>query len=140
MSTHVKGDDVPDIFDLYDLATELGVHEFSIWEGIPKSPEERLTTIDRETILRFYRKVNRTPGGPRVFSSTYFEGQMLGCMAGRRWLHVGVDGNVRACPYIGDVVGDVRERSLEDIWKDIRSSGEFDAFRSDCPAQTQNLP
>ena len=139
MSTHVKGDGVSEIFDLYDLATELGVHEFSIWEGIPKSQSERLTTIDRETILRFYKKVNRTPGGPRVFASTYFEGQMLGCMAGRRWLHVGVDGNVRACPYIGDVVGDVRERSLKDIWTDIRSSGEFDAFRSDCPAQTQHL-
>ncbi|MGC9514119.1 radical SAM/SPASM domain-containing protein [Methanocrinis sp.] len=139
MSTHVKGDRVSEIFDLYDLATELGVHEFSIWEGMPKSAEEQLTKIDRETITRFYRKVNRTPGGPRVFASTYFEGQMLGCMAGRRWIHVGVDGGVRPCPYIEDAVGNVLERSLKDIWKDVRKSGEFEAFRTDCPAQSQHL-
>lgn len=139
MSVHVKGDRVSEIFDLYDFATELGVHEFSIWEGIPKSPEESLTQIDKETILRFYKKVNRTPGGPRVFASTYFEGQMLGCMAGRRWIHVGVDGGVRPCPYIGDVWGNVREQSLKDIWKEIRKSGDFEAFRSDCPAQNQHL-
>jgi len=137
VSTHVKGDRVSDIFEIYDLATDLGVHEFSIWEGIPRSPVEELTQIDRETILRFYKKVNQTPGGPRVFASTYFEGEMLGCMAGRRWIHVGVDGGVRPCPYIDEVVGDVRERPLKDIWRDLRRSGEFDAFRSDCPAQSR---
>ena len=140
MSTHIKGDGVSEILDLYDLAAELGVHEFSIWEGIPTTPAEELTTLDRETILRFYKKVNRTPGGPRAFASTYFEGQMLGCMAGRRWLHVGVDGKVRPCPYLGEVVGDVRERPLKEIWKDARSSGEFEEFRSDCPAQGQSQP
>ncbi|MCR3883201.1 radical SAM protein [Methanotrichaceae archaeon M04Ac] len=139
ISVHVKGDGVSGIFDLYDLATDLGVHELSIWEGMPRSPDEGLTQIERESILRFYRKVNATPGGPRVFANTYFEGEMLGCMAGRRWIHVGVDGGVRPCPYIGEVVGNVRDRPLKDIWKDIRRSGEFDAFRSDCPAQSLHL-
>ena len=139
ISVHVKGDGVSEIFDLYDLATDLGVHELSIWEGMPRSPDEGLTQIERESILRFYRKANSTPGGPRVFANTYFEGEMLGCMAGRRWIHVGVDGGVRPCPYIGEVVGNVRDRPLKDIWKDIRRSGEFDAFRSDCPAQSLHL-
>lgn len=139
MSVHVKGDGVSEIFDLYDYAKDLGVHEFSIWEGIPKSSEECLSRIDREAILRFYRKVNRTPGGPRVFASTYFEGQMLGCMAGRRWIHVGVDGKVSSCPYIGDDWGNVRDRSLKEIWSEIRESGDFDDLRSDCPAQSQHL-
>lgn len=139
ISVHVKGDGVSGIFDLYDLATDLGVHELSIWEGMPRSPDEGLTQIERESILRFYRKVNATPGGPRVFANTYFEGEMLGCMAGRRWIHVGVDGGVRPCPYIGEVVGNVRDHPLKDIWKDIRRSGEFDAFRSDCPAQSLHL-
>ena len=140
MSTHAKGDGVSETLDLYDLAAELGVHEFSIWEGIPTSPAEELTTIDRETILRFYKRVNRTPGGPRVFASTYFEGQMLGCMAGRRWLHIGVDGGVRPCPYLDEVVGDIRERPLKEIWKAVRASGEFEMLRSDCPAQSRARP
>jgi MoaA/NifB/PqqE/SkfB family radical SAM enzyme len=139
ISVHVKGDGVSEIFDLYDLATDLGVHELSIWEGMPRSPDEGLTQIEREAILRFYRKANSTPGGPRVFANTYFEGEMLGCMAGRRWIHVGVDGGVRPCPYIGEVVGNVRDRTLKDIWKDIRRSGKFDVFRSDCPAQCLHL-
>jgi MoaA/NifB/PqqE/SkfB family radical SAM enzyme len=139
MSVHIKGDRVSDIFYLYEFAKDLGVHEFSIWEGVPKSAEERLSQIDRETIIRFYKKVNRTPGGPRVFANTYFEGEMLGCMAGRRWLHVGVDGEVRACPYLGESWGSVREMSLKKIWNDIRRSGEFDPLRSDCPAQSRHL-
>jgi len=138
MTVHVKGDNVSEIFDLYEFAKDLGVHEFSIWEGIPKSADKRLTQIDRESILRFYRKVNRTSGGPRVFANTYFEGEMLECMAGRRWLHVGVDGDVRACPYLEDSWGNVREISLKEIWKGIRRSGDFDRFRSDCPAQIQH--
>lgn len=139
VSTHVRGDRISEIFDIYDLAADLGAHEFSIWEGIPKSAGEELTQIDRETILRFYKKVNGTTGGPRVFASTYFEGEMLGCMAGRRWIHVGVDGGVRPCPYIDSVFGDVKKRPLKEIWNDIRRSGEFDGFRSDCPAQRTPL-
>jgi MoaA/NifB/PqqE/SkfB family radical SAM enzyme len=139
MTVHAKGDNVSEIFDLYEFAKDLGVHEFSIWEGIPKSAEERLSQIDRESILRFYRKVNRTPGGPRVFANTHFEGEMMGCMAGRRWLHVGVDGDVRACPYLDDSWGNVREIPLKKIWNGIRRSGEFDSHRSDCPAQSRHL-
>jgi len=139
MSTHVKGNRVSQIPELYDYAKELGVHEFSIWEGIPESAEEKHTQIGRETILRFYKKVNRAPGGPRVFANTYFEGEMLGCMAGRRWLHVGVDGNVKACPYLQESYGNVLESSLKDIWNNIRRSKKFDDFKTTCPAQERTL-
>lgn len=135
MSCHVKAGQVEMIPDLYQFATELGVQELSIWEGIPKTPEEQLTQLEREKIVDIYRKVNATPGGPRIFASTYFEGQMLGCMAGRRWLHVGVDGMVRACPYLDKSYGNVLDSTLKDIWKDIRRSGEFEGFVCSCPAQ-----
>lgn len=135
MSCHVKAGQVEMIPDLYQFATELGVQELSIWEGIPKTPEERLTQLEREKIVDIYRKVNATPGGPRIFASTYFEGQMLGCMAGRRWLHVGVDGGVRACPYLDKSYGNVMDSTLKDIWNGIRRSGEFEGFVCSCPAQ-----
>lgn len=135
MSCHVKGGQVELISDLYRLASELGVHELSLWEGIPTSPEEHLTQIEREKIIEIYRRVNSTPGGPRLFASTYFEGQMLGCMAGRRWLHVGVDGGVRACPYLKRRYADVREVSLKDAWRILRSQEEFHGHLCGCPAQ-----
>jgi MoaA/NifB/PqqE/SkfB family radical SAM enzyme len=135
MTTHIKSGQVDKIPELYQFATELEVQELSIWEGLPKSPEEQLTQIEREKILTLYKKINSTPGGPRLFASTYFEGQMLGCMAGRRWLHVGVDGTVRACPYLQGNYGNVLESSLQEIWKAVRASGKFNEFVCSCPAQ-----
>ncbi|MCX8206530.1 MAG: radical SAM protein [Methanothrix sp.] len=135
MSTHVNSERVNTLPELYELARELGVHELSVWEAIPRREEERLTRIDREKIIRFYRKMNASQDGPRVFASTYFEGEMLGCMAGRRWLHVGVDGGVRGCPYLSRVYGNVMDVPLSEIWKVMRRSGDFSGFRSECPAQ-----
>jgi MoaA/NifB/PqqE/SkfB family radical SAM enzyme len=135
MSCHVKSGQVDQILDLYKFATELGVQELSIWEGIPMTPQERLTQIEREKIIDIYRKINQSPGGPRLFANTYFEGQMLGCMAGRRWLHVSVDGDIRACPYLKESHANIRDNSLRDIWKALRRSGKFDGFVSSCPAQ-----
>jgi MoaA/NifB/PqqE/SkfB family radical SAM enzyme len=135
MTAHIKSGQVDMIPDLYQLASDLEVQELSIWEGLPHSPEEQLTQMDREKILALYKRINSTPGGPRIFASTYFEGQMLGCMAGRRWLHVGVDGSVRACPYLKGSYGNVLESSLQDIWRLIRGSKEFEGFVCNCPAQ-----
>ncbi len=135
MATHVNSERIDTLPELYELARELGVHELSIWEAIPKRPEERLTRIDREKIVRFYKKMNSSQDGPRVFASTYFEGEMMGCMAGRRWLHVGVDGGVRGCPYLTKVYGNVMDSPLSEIWRAMRCSGDFSGSEYECPAQ-----
>ncbi len=135
MSCHIKSGQVSRILELYELARELGVQELSIWEGMPKSPEEKLTLIEREQIIDIYRKINSTPGGPRLFSNTYFEGQMLGCMAGRRWMHVAVDGSIRGCPYLQESYASVKDMSLKQAWKAMRACGQFEGFLSRCPAQ-----
>jgi MoaA/NifB/PqqE/SkfB family radical SAM enzyme len=135
MACHVKSGDIEHIPGLYQFASDLGVQELSIWEGIPRRPGEQLTQIEREKIIELYRSINSTPNGPRLFANTYFEGQMLGCMAGRRWLHIGVDGAVRACPYLKKAHGNVLDRSIKEIWNKMRCSGEFDGFDCSCPAQ-----
>jgi MoaA/NifB/PqqE/SkfB family radical SAM enzyme len=135
ISCHIKSGQVDRIPEIYELASKLGVQELSIWEGIPRTPEERLTQIEREKIIEIYRRINSTPGGPRLFANTYFEGQMLGCMAGRRWLHVGVDGGVRACPYLQESFASIYDGSLQDAWKALRRSGRFEGFMRGCPAQ-----
>jgi len=135
MSCHIKAGQVDRILDLYKLAEELGVQELSIWEGMPKTPDERLTQIEREKIVAIYRKINSTPGGPRLFANTYFEGHMLGCMAGRKWMHVAIDGSVRGCPYLQESYSNIKTASLNDAWKAVRRSGKFDGFIRNCPAQ-----
>jgi len=135
MSCHVLSGQVDRIPDLYKLASDLGVQELSIWEGIPRSPEQKLTQIEREKIVEIYRRINSVPGGPRLFASTYFEGQMLGCMAGRRWLHVGVDGGVRGCPYLPESLDNIRQSSLKVARDALRDSGKFEGFICSCPAQ-----
>jgi len=135
MSAHINSQRVGQMAELYQLAQDLGVQELSLWETVSSNEEEMLSQIDREKILLFYKKMNAKPDGPRVFASTYFEGEMMGCMAGRRWMHVGVDGNVRACPYLSKSYGNVIESSLDDIWKEIRRSGDFNGFERGCPAQ-----
>jgi len=135
MSCHIKAGQVDRILDLYELAAQLGVQELSIWEGMPRSPEEKLTMIEREKIVDIYRKINTTPEGPRLFANTYFEGQLLGCMAGRRWMHVAVDGSIRACPYLQESYANIRDSSLKDAWKALRGSGQFEGFDCHCPAQ-----
>jgi len=135
MSCHIKAGQVDRIQDLYELATKLGVHELSIWEGMPKTPEEKLTMIEREKIVDLYRNINSTSGGPRLFANTYFEGQLLGCMAGRRWLHVAVDGSIRACPYLHESYANITASSLKDAWKALQRSGQFEGFVCHCPAQ-----
>lgn len=135
MSCHIKAGQVDRISELYELAAKLGVQELSIWEGMPKTPDEKLTLIEREKIVDLYRKINTTPGGPRLFANTYFEGQLMGCMAGRRWMHVAVDGSVQACPYLKESYASIKDSSLKDAWKAVRCSGQFEGFDCHCPAQ-----
>ncbi len=118
LCTHVSHTSVGELAPLYELACELGVHEFSVWESTKSPPSQQ----DREGIIEMYHRVNTTPNGPRMFASTVFEGVDFGCLAGRRWLHVGVNGDVKPCPYIPLSFGDVCEEPLKTIWKRIRSS------------------
>ncbi|MFP4654930.1 MAG: radical SAM protein [Methanohalobium sp.] len=133
MATHVSPNRMDELPKLYELASELGVHELSLWESVPKKPGDPiLSDTDRESILEMYHKINSNSEGPRVFSNTYFEGEMLGCMAGQRWMHVCVDGSVKPCPYIPFEFGNIQNDSLKDIWNNIRKYPQFKGKRSRC--------
>jgi MoaA/NifB/PqqE/SkfB family radical SAM enzyme len=133
MCTHVSPRNIDELPSMYEMATSLGVHEFSLWESIPKKPEDPiLSDLQRKQILDMYQRINSIKGGPRIFANTYFEGRMLGCMAGQRWMHVCVEGSVKPCPYIPFSYGNVREESLKNIWKRIRKSSYYRGERYTC--------
>lgn len=134
MTTHASPSNMQELPALYALASELGVQEFSVWEAMPKKRGEPvLTDHDRKTILEMYQRINSDPKGPRMFSNTYFEGQMLGAMAGRRWMHVTADGDVKPSPYPPFRFGNVKEVSLKEIWQRIRSYPYFQQQKSLSP-------
>jgi len=126
MTTHASPSNMQELPALYTLASELGVQEFSVWEAMPKAGEKPLITDkDRETILEMYERINASSEGPRMFANSYFEGQMLGAMAGRRWMHVTADGDAKPSPYPPFKFGNVKEEPLKDIWQRIRSCPYF---------------
>lgn len=126
MTTHISSSNIGELRELYALAKALGVHEFSVWEAMPKTGKEHLfSEKDREVILKLYREVNSCPEGPRLFANSYFEGQMLGAMEGRRWLHVTAEGFIKPGPYPPFSFGNVRENSLKEGWQKIRAAPYF---------------
>ncbi len=136
MATHVSPKNIDELPAMYELAKDIGVHEFSLWESVPKKKGDAIITeTDRQQVLEMYHRINSTKGGPRIFSNSYFEGEMLGCMAGQRWLHVCVDGSVKPCPYIPFSYGNITEQSMKDIWSKIRKDRSFRGQRKTCLMQ-----
>ncbi|SFM44538.1 radical SAM/SPASM domain-containing protein [Methanolobus profundi] len=136
MTTHVSPKNIDELPAMYELAKEIGVHEFSLWESVPKKKGDAIISDDdRKKVLEMYHRINSTKGGPRIFANTYFEGEMLGCMAGQRWLNVCVDGLVKPCCYIPFHYGNIQESSVKDIWTKIRKDKHFRGQRSRCLMQ-----
>ncbi|HEY3363331.1 MAG TPA: radical SAM protein, partial [Methanosarcina sp.] len=134
MTTHASPSNIQELPALYSLASEFGVHEFSVWEAMPISRNEPvITDEDRKSILEMYHRINSSPEGPRIFANTYFEGQMLGAMEGRRWMHITADGDVKAGPYPPFSFGNIKKESLKEAWQKIRSYSYFQKHKSLSP-------
>ncbi|MGA9187764.1 MAG: radical SAM protein [Methanosarcina sp.] len=134
MTIHASPSNIQELSALYTLASELGVHEFSVWEAMPKNRyEPALTDRDRRNILEMYHRTNASPDGPRMFANTYFEGQMMGAMEGRRWMHITADGDVKPGPYPPFSFGNIKEESLKEAWQKIRSYPYFQKQKNLAP-------
>ncbi|MCL2549349.1 MAG: radical SAM protein [Methanimicrococcus sp.] len=127
MATHTDSNRIGELKGLWELAGELGVHEFSVWESVPNlKGEQMVSDDDRKTIVDFYKRVNASDdGSPRMFSNAVFEGEMFGMIAGRRWAHITTEGEVWPDPYIPLSYGSIKEEPFEKIWKKMRKEPAF---------------
>lgn len=123
--------------EAFSLASDLGVHELSLYEIVAVGrwathESEVLSYGDVLRLERFHKDKNRSEG-PRVTALPYLLGpEMFGCFAGRRWIHVDGDGEALPCAYMPLSFGNIRDKSLKEIWKDMTS---YQWFQGRCSCQ-----
>ena len=126
--------------DAHALATELGVHELSLYEIVAvgrwaSHSDEVLSKNDIKRLETFHKAKNRGPG-PRVTALPYLlSPDMFGCFAGRRWIHVDSSGDALPCAYMPLSFGNIMEKSLKEIWKEMAG---YRWFRGRCSCQMKD--
>ena len=126
--------------DAFSLATDLGVHELSFYEIVAvgrwaSHEDEVLTNDDVLRLERFHKEKNRSEG-PRVTALPYLLGpEMFGCFAGRRWIHVDGAGEALPCAYMPLGFGNIKEKSLKEIWKEMT---RYQWFQGRCSCQMRD--
>ena len=126
--------------DAYSLAAELKVHELSLYEIVAvgrwaSHTDEVLTSADIKRLETFHKTKNRG-SGPRVTALPYLlSPDMFGCFAGRRWIHVDASGEALPCAYMPYSFGNIKEKSLKEIWKGM---SKYRWFKGRCSCQMKD--
>jgi MoaA/NifB/PqqE/SkfB family radical SAM enzyme len=116
--------------EAFALAAELGAHELSLYEIVAvgrwsSHEDEVLSARDVDRLERFHKEKNRREG-PRVTALPYLlSPEMFGCFAGRRWIHVDAAGDALPCAYMPLSFGNIKQKSLKEIWKTMSRYGWF---------------
>jgi MoaA/NifB/PqqE/SkfB family radical SAM enzyme len=136
---------IDDLEEAYNLAAELGVHELSLYEIVAVGRwsshlDEVLSKGEIDRLCRFHEEKNRLPEGPRVTAFPRLLGpEMFGCFAGRRWLHVDASGDVLPCAYMPISFGNVRDKSLKEIWREMGRDRWFKGKAEGCMMKDQKF-
>lgn len=126
--------------DAFSLACDLGAHELSLYEIVAvgrwaSHEDEVLDAEDVQRLERFHKEMNRGEG-PRVTALPYLLGpEMFGCFAGRRWIHVDAAGEALPCAYMPISFGNIKTKSLRDIWRDM---SRYKWFTGRCSCQMRD--
>jgi MoaA/NifB/PqqE/SkfB family radical SAM enzyme len=119
-------DDRDDLFRTIDFFRELGVNDMRLTSPIlsgrlTSRPEEKLTEENVRTIFEIQRFCTRKKGYPGVFAYDFFESKRFyGCGAGYHYLFIDSQGNACPCDFTMMALGNIRESSIADIWREIR--------------------
>ncbi|MFP4655317.1 MAG: radical SAM/SPASM domain-containing protein [Methanohalobium sp.] len=121
---------IDELYDFYELAYDMGVHELSFFEVVPTGrwidhESETLSHLDYEKFDRFVKHAD-TIKGPRIFSVPHIL-EITGCFAGKKWLHVTPEGDVYPCACMPLPYGNIYKNSLKDVWDGLQKEKIFDA-------------
>ena len=123
-------DNVDELEQIYTLASELGVHELSLYEIVPTGRwmTHASEIMNPKNMRKFdnFVSIVREKEGPRVFAIPQVM-KVTGCIAGRKWLHITPEGNILPCACIPIPYGNVYRDKIKDIWKKIREDPVYNA-------------
>ena len=144
----VTDDNADELDDMIAFAKSSGAFVLNIFFLVCTGRGESVTNISRDTYERVLRRVTEAahdetglmirakcaphfkrmaleldPAWPVTAAHGYEAG---GCLAGTRYCRVTPEGEVTACPYIEESVGNVRDNGIADLWS---TAPQFDALR-----------
>jgi len=114
-----------EVEELLSFLGSLGVHEAWLSEAKPSVPgfwksDLVITEEERRMMVTLQDRCNRD-GGITVNYLGHFEGrEHFGCNAGNRMVYVDSFGEVSPCVFVPMTFGNVMERSVGDIYRDMR--------------------
>ena len=120
---------------MMDLARELDVLEVFLFDVIATGRLDRqrgsmLKDEEVEQVKAFRQRYNEKPDYPRIIHQTMFTSIAYpcaaeGCPAGVAQIHLRANGDVAPCDFTPFSFGNIRQRSLSDIWRDMVESPVF---------------
>ncbi|MDV0447446.1 PqqA peptide cyclase [Methanosarcinaceae archaeon Ag5] len=122
---------VNDLEKIYQLATDLHIHELSFYEIVPtgrwlNNTNEILTPAQHEMFDEFVRRCEADPAGPKLFPGPIIV-DTFGCMAGRQWMHITPEGNILPCSCVPIPYGNIKDgkNAVSEAWKKIRKDPAY---------------
>jgi MoaA/NifB/PqqE/SkfB family radical SAM enzyme len=141
-----ENSDFKTLYDLLDLGKRLNIHEISIYDIMAignwlTHEAETLTDEDRKRTITLHKEVNSpNQKGPKIMAFSYLEGvERFGCMGGRKWIHFTPTGEGIPCSYTPLSFGNIREKSLKEIWKNMQSHPEIKIECRTCMVQDKEF-
>jgi len=149
LSTYATNESVArgDLTTLARLARAWDVHEISVFDAIPTGRlfgrrDALLTEPSHRALLHEARRLNRRLGGrPRVTTQTWTNSArgvawFIGCLAWNWQFHVNAYGEATPCDFTPLTFGNVRERSLREIWRAATTHPEWGSRSRRCRMQS----
>jgi len=136
-----------DLSALAWLAREWDVHEVSVFDAIPTGrlfgrARALLTGRSHRLLLHEAGRLNRRLGGrPRITAQTWTNhahgvAWFIGCLAWNWQFHVNAWGEAMPCDFTPLTFGNVRRRSIEDIWRGATTHPEWRRRSRRCRMQS----
>lgn len=148
VSTYVTRETALDrsLGQLVGLCSEWGVHEVSVFDAIntrrlQDQNAELLDAPSQKVLLRESKALNRKHKGKlRIVTQSWtncvrgFAG-LIGCLSVHMQFHITSQGDFMSCDFTTLSVGNVREQSLQDIWRQLLQHPEYFKRSTTCRMQ-----